>query len=59
MLQLFSPIFEHAAVVGDSGVGKSGLSLVLTGQSFVPTEATHAHSDRMRKGRQGELMSQT
>ena len=28
-------------LVGDSGVGKSGLSLVLTGQSFKPTESTH------------------
>jgi GTPase SAR1 family protein len=28
-------------LVGDSGVGKSGLSLVLTGQPFVPTESTH------------------
>jgi len=29
-------------LVGDSGVGKSGLGLVLTGQPFVPTESTHA-----------------
>ncbi len=28
-------------LVGDSGVGKSGLSLVLTKQPFVPTESTH------------------
>jgi WD40 repeat protein len=28
-------------LVGDSGVGKSGLGLVLSGQSFVPTEPTH------------------
>jgi small GTP-binding protein len=28
-------------LVGDSGVGKSGLGLVLTGQPFVPTESTH------------------
>lgn len=28
-------------LVGDSGVGKSGLGLVLTGQSFQPTESTH------------------
>ena len=29
-------------LVGDSGVGKSGLALVLTGQPFVPTESTHS-----------------
>ncbi|MBV9691104.1 MAG: TIR domain-containing protein, partial [Ktedonobacteraceae bacterium] len=28
-------------LVGDSGVGKSGLALVLTQQSFAPTESTH------------------
>src|SRR6266702_2391580 len=28
-------------LVGDSGVGKSGLGLVLTGQPFAPTETTH------------------
>lgn len=28
-------------LVGDTGVGKSGLGLVLTGQSFIPTESTH------------------
>jgi WD40 repeat protein len=28
-------------LVGDSGVGKSGLGLVLTGESFLPTESTH------------------
>lgn len=28
-------------LVGDSGVGKSGLALVLLGQSFVPTDSTH------------------
>lgn len=28
-------------LVGDSGVGKSGLSLVLTGKPFVPTPSTH------------------
>jgi WD40 repeat protein len=28
-------------LVGDSGVGKSGLGLVLTGESFAPTESTH------------------
>ncbi len=29
------------ALVGDSGVGKSSLGMVLTGQQFVPTESTH------------------
>lgn len=28
-------------LVGDSGVGKSGLGLVLTGQPFAPTDSTH------------------
>ncbi|MBA2677370.1 MAG: hypothetical protein H0U76_03085, partial [Ktedonobacteraceae bacterium] len=28
-------------LVGESGVGKSGLALVLTGQSFAPTDSTH------------------
>jgi small GTP-binding protein len=28
-------------LVGDTGVGKSGLSLVLTGHAFEPTESTH------------------
>jgi len=28
-------------LVGDSGVGKSGLALVLTEQLFIPTESTH------------------
>lgn len=28
-------------LVGDSGVGKSGLALVLSGQTFAPTESTH------------------
>lgn len=27
--------------MGDSGVGKSGLALVLSGQPFAPTESTH------------------
>jgi small GTP-binding protein len=31
-------------LVGDSGVGKSGLGLVLTGKPFVPTESTHGRS---------------
>lgn len=28
-------------LLGDSGVGKSGLGLVLSGRAFVPTESTH------------------
>jgi WD40 repeat protein len=37
------PQYVNAKVVliGDSGVGKSGLALVLSGESFVPTESTH------------------
>src|SRR6266496_3781504 len=31
----------RVVLVGDSGVGKSGLGLVLTGQPFAPTESTH------------------
>lgn len=31
-------------LVGDSGVGKSGLGLVLSGQPFVPTESTHGRN---------------
>ena len=35
--------YTNAKVVlaGDSGVGKSGLGMVLSGQPFVPTESTH------------------
>lgn len=35
--------YKNAKIVllGDSGVGKSGLSLALTGQEFRPTESTH------------------
>lgn len=29
-------------LIGDTGVGKSGLALVLTNQSFQPTDSTHA-----------------
>jgi GTPase SAR1 family protein len=31
-------------LIGDSGVGKSGLSLVLTGRPFAPTESTHGRN---------------
>lgn len=48
-------------LVGDSGVGKSGLSLVLVGKTFMPTESTHGRriwtlSSREieRKGRRKE-----
>lgn len=30
-------------LVGDTGVGKTGLSLVLTNQPFIPTVSTHGH----------------
>ena len=40
-----TPSFHYTnakvVLVGDSGVGKSGLGLVLNGQPFVPTESTH------------------
>jgi class 3 adenylate cyclase/GTPase SAR1 family protein len=40
---LSSARYANAKVVlvGDTGVGKSGLGLVLCGQSFTPTESTH------------------
>ena len=38
----FHYINAKVVLVGDSGVGKSGLGLVLAGQPFVPTESTHA-----------------
>jgi WD40 repeat protein/class 3 adenylate cyclase len=34
-------INAKVVLVGDSGVGKTGLGLVLTGQLFKPTESTH------------------
>jgi small GTP-binding protein len=36
-------LYSNAKVVlvGDTGVGKSGLALVLTNQSFAPTDSTH------------------
>src|SRR6266487_2450437 len=42
-------------LVGDSGVGKSGLGLVLTGQPFVPTESTHGRSVWTFESREVEL----
>jgi small GTP-binding protein len=43
-----TPVIHYAnakvVLVGDSGVGKSGLGLVLAGQSFAPTESTHSRS---------------
>jgi GTPase SAR1 family protein len=40
-----TPTFHYTSakvvLVGESGVGKSGLGLVLTGQPFTPTESTH------------------
>jgi GTPase SAR1 family protein len=40
-----NPSFHYTnakvVLVGDSGVGKSGLGLVLAGHPFVPTESTH------------------
>jgi class 3 adenylate cyclase/GTPase SAR1 family protein len=35
------------APVGDSGVGKSGLAIVLAGDKFVPTESTHGRRVRV------------
>lgn len=42
----FSVHYTNAKVVlvGDTGVGKSGLGLVLTGQQFMPTESTHGRN---------------
>jgi WD40 repeat protein len=48
LLHTVNPSFEtvhytnaKVVLIGDSGVGKSGLSLVLTGQSFAATDSTH------------------
>jgi class 3 adenylate cyclase/WD40 repeat protein/GTPase SAR1 family protein len=41
----YFPVFyknAKVALVGDSGVGKSGLALVLTGRKFAATHSTHA-----------------
>lgn len=43
------------ALVGDSGVGKSGLALALTGKGFVPTESTHGRKITMLKRRRAKL----
>lgn len=37
------------ALIGDSGVGKSGLMLVLTGDPFVATDSTHARKVKVLK----------
>ncbi len=44
-----APSYANAKVVlvGDTGVGKSGLSLVLTGSEFQPTESTHGRHVRI------------
>ncbi len=42
-------------LVGDSGVGKTGLGLVLTGQPFVPTESSHARRVWMFNSQEVEL----
>jgi GTPase SAR1 family protein len=42
-------------LVGDSGVGKSGLGLVLTGQPFAPTESTHGRRIWTFDSQQAEL----
>jgi GTPase SAR1 family protein len=46
MLQALPDTYANAKVVlvGDSGVGKSGLGLVLSGQPFAVTESSHARS---------------
>ncbi len=43
MLGIEATRYTNAKIVllGDSGVGKSGLALALTGQAFVATESTH------------------
>ncbi len=54
-----SPSFHYTnakvVLIGDSGVGKSGLGLVLTGQPFVPTESTHGRSVWTFESREVEL----
>ena len=46
LLATSSAHYTNAKVVlvGDTGVGKSGLGLVLTGQPFVPTESMHGRN---------------
>jgi WD40 repeat protein len=56
-----TPSFHYTnakvVLVGDSGVGKSGLGLVLTGQPFVPTESTHGRHVWTFESREVELDS--
>ena len=51
--------YTNAKIVllGDSGVGKSGLALVLTGQPFALTESTHARKVWTFDSREVELNS--
>lgn len=59
-IPLTSSLYTNAKVVlvGDSGVGKSGLGLVLTGQPFVPTESTHGRRVWMFEHTQIEFADQ-
>ncbi len=45
-------------LVGDTSVGKSGLGLVLTGQSFQPTESTHGRQIWVFDSHEVELESE-
>jgi WD40 repeat protein len=53
------------ALVGDSGVGKSALALVLTGRPFAPTESTHGRkvwdfrTQRVKLGKGHEEIHET
>jgi WD40 repeat protein len=42
-------------LVGDSGVGKSGLGLVLSGQPFAPTDSTHGRNVWTLENHEAEL----
>ncbi|ETW98189.1 MAG: hypothetical protein ETSY1_19870 [Candidatus Entotheonella factor] len=59
MTESLSTLYTNAKVVliGDSGVGKSGLRLVLEGKRFVPTDSTHGRFVTDFDSRQIELTS--
>ena len=59
LVESLGALYTNAKVVlvGDSGVGKSGLRLVLEGKSFVPTDSSHGRFVTDFDSRQIELSS--